>query len=97
MPTNSYIAVGLMLLNYGIFYLSLPLSDYLYYRGWSKHIAIGHVLTFAVCATLMLTFNEFQAPYAVLSIMTAALIGRAVILVLATKKIDASLGLITNS
>lgn len=75
-----YLAVGFMIVNYAIFYLSIPLNDYLYYRGYSKSLAFGHAAMFIVYAIAISLCGFVQTPLGVIAVLTGALVVRALLL-----------------
>jgi hypothetical protein len=88
MPTQSYIAVCILIINYAAFYLSVPFNDYLYYRGYAQWLAFGHAAIFLVYAISIFTFDALQSPPGALSFLAGLLIFRALLLAVAWKHID---------
>lgn len=88
MRTQLYMAVGFLILNYAVFYLSIPFNDYLYYRGYARPLAVGHVAMFMVYAISILTLDALQPPPASLAFLAGLLVFRALLLIVAQKRID---------
>lgn len=89
MAPTLYVAVGFMIINYAIFYMSIPLNDYLYYRGYSKPLAFGHATIFIAYAIAISLWGAIQKPLGVVAVLTAALVVRALLLHVASRRLAA--------
>jgi len=86
MASSLYVSVGFMILNYAIFYMSIPLNDYLYYRGYSRPLAFGHATLFIAYAIAISVGGAVQSPLGVIAVLTAALVVRVLLLIVASRR-----------
>jgi hypothetical protein len=83
-----YLSVLFMVINYAVFYASVPLNDYVYYRGGYRGLALGHALLFAVFASVIVGVDALHSPPITLAILVAMLMLRMLWLFRAKRALD---------
>lgn len=75
-----YLAVGLMVMSYALFYSSIPLNDYLYYRRKHLQLSMMHLAFFSIYAGLVVSVPSLHPPVVALSILVVLLLVRLITL-----------------
>lgn len=71
-----YVAAALLAINCCLFYITIPLNDYLYYRGQAARLALAHAALFSVYVLLVAGVEDLQTPAIALSMLMAVLLIR---------------------